>query len=652
MRIRAVTSEAGIERLPRGKRSSAPSAQRARRDRGPAWIRHHRVELAAAAGAAALASGIGVWVLQLWNASINVPFLLGGDATENLVVIKDVITHGWYLTNPGLAAPFGQELYDFPAYSGDSLYLLMIKVLGVPFSNPAVVMNVFFLLGFPLIAVTCFAILRRLGISIGVAFVCSVLYAVFPSRFFRGEGHIFLGDYFMVPICCYLVLSLLMGHELFGRRASARGMRAYLTRRTAGIVVLCLVVSCSDTYFAAFSVALMVGASILAFLARRSRRLLAFGLTAAAIVLAGIALNGLPNLIYTAEHGKDAFVAHRSPAESEVYGLSLANLVLPIENHRIPALASLSKEFHTSVVAASGEAGWDSLGLVGTLGLLGLVLALCVRCLRGPSGEAEDLRAVHAALGAGMAFTIGTVGGLATLFAYIVSPQLRAPNRISIFIGFFAIFGVALGLDRVRRRWAGRRWGAASVAILLGAVLVVGALDQTSPTMAPDYTAEIAEYRSDAMFVQAIESEVPSGAEIYQIPYVPFPEPGPVYRATDYDEMLGYVHSEHLRWSAGALVGRPTDWAAAASELPLAQMLEEVSAIGFSGVYVDTFALPPGGEKILAELRAALGVEPLVSSEGRFYFFDMLSYSQRLRSRRSAGQLAQLARAALYSEPQ
>jgi phosphoglycerol transferase len=589
-------------------------------------------------------------VLQLWNASISVPFLLGGDATENLVVIKDVITHGWYLTNPGLAAPFGQELYDFPAYSGDSLYLLMIKLLGVPFGNPAVVMNLFFLLGFPLIAITCFAILRRLGISIDVALVCAALYALLPSRFLRGEGHIFLGAYFMVPICCYLVLALLKGDELFGRRANARGMRAYLTWRTAGVIALCLVVSCSDTYFAAFTVALMAGATIIASLARRSRRVLVCGLAAAAIVLAGIALNGLPNLIYTAEHGKDALVARRSPAESEVYGLSLANLVLPIEDHRVPALASLAKEFHASAVAATGEAAWDSLGLAGTLGLLGLVLALCVRCLRGPRDGLDDSRAVHAALAASMAFLIGTVGGLATLFAYIVSPQLRAPNRISIFIGFFAIFGVALGLDHIRRRWAGRRRGRIAIAALLAAVLVLGALDQTSPEMAPDYATEIAEYHSDGAFVHEIEVALPADAMIYQIPYVPFPEPGPINRAVDYDEMLGYVHSRHLRWSAGALVGRSTDWAAAASELPLAQMLEEVAAIGFSGVYVDTFALPPGGERIISGLHSELGVAPLISPEGRFYFFDMRRYDERLRSRRPAVQLAQLARAALHPE--
>jgi hypothetical protein len=639
--------------------TSSPTSFGRRLQRMTAWFARHGSELAAAGGSAALATAIGAWVIQLWRASLGVPFVLGNDATANLMVVKDVMTHGWYLTNPSLAAPFGQELYDFAAYNGDNFYLLIIKLLGLPFGNPAVVMNLYFLLGFPLVAIASFAVLRRLGISIAVAATCSVLYAVLPSHFYRGEIHIFLGAYFMVPICCYLVLALMAGHELFGRRAERRGLRAYATWRTAGIVALCLVVGSSDTYFAAFTIALMAGATIVAFLTTRRARILICGLAASAIVLAAVGLNELPTVIYTAEHGKDTAVAQRLPAETETYGLSLANLVLPIEDHRIPALAKLTAKYKATAVAPAGEgeSEWDNLGIVATLGLFGLALAACVRCLslrgtrrKGEEGEDEDLRPVHAALVAGMAFLIGTIGGLATLFAYIVTPQLRAPNRISIFIGYFALFGVAVGLDRLRLRWRGRRQWRAGFAVVLVAVLVLGTLDQTSPKMAPDYSAEIAQYRRDGAFVREIEAEVPKNAEIYEIPYAPYPAIAAIGHASGYDEMIGYVHSEHLRWSAGAIVGRPADWEAAASTLPASRMLEEVSAVGFSGVWVDTFALGGESAKALPVLRGLLGVAPLVSSDGRLYFFDMSRYNGELRRRRSPAQIAQLAQTALHSE--
>jgi hypothetical protein len=627
--------------------SRAPGHGRSWRSR--LHVRHRR-EIAAATAAALLATAFGFWVLRLWDANIEVPFLVGTDATLNLAVIKDTITHGWFLTNPNLAAPFGQELYDFPAWNGDTFYMLIIKLLGIPFSNPAVVMNVYFLLGFPLIALTSFAVLRRLGISVGVAIVCAVLFTELPSHFYRGELHIFLGAYFMVPICCYLVLALLAGNELFGRGEKRRGLFRYLTWRTAGIALLCLVVGSSDTYFASFTVALMLGAALFSFLATRSRRALACGLAAAVIVLGGMGVNELPTLIYTAEHGKDTQVGQRVPAEGVAYSLSLANLVLPIEGHRIPAFAELAKKYQSTTVAPQGEAAWDNLGLAGSLGLFGLILVLCARGLRGARDEVGDLRPIRAAVGAGMAFLIGTVGGLATLFAYIVSPQLRTPDRISIFIGFFAIFGVALGLDYVCRRWSRARNGRFAAAILLAAVLVLGVLDQTSPKMIPDYQTEIANYRADGAFVHEIETQVPPNAAIYQLPYEPFPEYHPVGRAETYDSLIGYLHSNNLRWTAGALVGRSTDWEGTAGQLPLASMLEEVSAAGFSGVYIDTYALGEGATALPAQLRAALGVTPLVSPDGRLYFFNMNRYNQQLRSRRSATQLAQLARNALYPE--
>jgi hypothetical protein len=617
-----------------------------------AYVGRHRVELATAGGSAILATLIGAWVLQLWNASLHVPFMGETDAILNLMIIKDVVTHGWFLTNPNLAAPYGQELYDFPAWSGDNFYLFIIKLLGLVFHNAAVVMNVYFLLGFPLIVITSFAVLRRLGISLWVASVCSILYAVLPSRFLRGEVHIFLGSYFMVPICCYIVIALLGGHELFGRRDGGPRVLRYLTWRSVGIALLCLVVGSSDTYFAAFTVALMFIAAILRFIAARSLPTLACGMVAAAIVLGGMGANELPTVIYTAEHGKDTQLVRRAPDETQTYGLSLANLVLPIEGHRIPLLAELAKEYQTTTIAptGTGEAAWDNLGIVGTLGLLGLVLFLCVRCLRGTQGKIEDLRPIYAALAAGIAFLIGTVGGLATLFAYIVAAQLRAPDRISIFIGFFAIFGVALGLDHLRNRFKGSRRGRVAFASLLAIVLVLGALDQTSPQMVPDYQAEIAAYNTDGTFVQGIEAQVPRNAAIFQIPYIPFPETGRVDREDSYEEMIGYLHSTDLRWTAGSLIGRPSDWEATATRLPLANMLEEVSAAGFSGVYVDTFALSEGGTELLSKLRAALGVAPLVSSDGRLYFFNMSRYNRQLRSQRSPATIAQLANAALHPE--
>src|SRR5215208_701112 len=154
-------------------------------------------------------------MLRLWRADLRAPFIYDGDATYNLMITKGILKYGWWLENPDLGAPSGQQLYDFPNLVADSLHLALFKLLGVFSSDPVLILNLFYLLSFPLVALMSFLVLRQLGISAAVALVCSVLYALAPYHFWRGEPHVFLGAYYSVPVGAYLVLSLLSGRALF-----------------------------------------------------------------------------------------------------------------------------------------------------------------------------------------------------------------------------------------------------------------------------------------------------------------------------------------------------------------------------------------------------------------------------------------------------
>lgn len=600
--------------------------------------RRLRAELPAALLAAALATAIAVVVLQVWKANFSVPLYEspGGDGTFGVAVIKGILEHGWYLSNPSLGAPAGQQLYNYPVFSGDSLYLAIVKLIGVSFGNPAEVDNLFFLLCFPLIALSGYAGLRAVRISRGASVVCAVLFALLPYHFFDGEGHIFQGAYFTVPLGCYLVIAVLSGKALFTCSTTRHGVGRYLTPRSGATALACVVMGSSDNYYAAFTAALVLLAAAFTFLANRGVRALATGGTVAALVLATVALNGLPTLIYRSEHGANPVVGQRTPKESDIFALSLADLVLPIADSRIEPLARLAREYQATATAPMGEGHSASLGLIGTLGLLGVAIAFVARALRADRLRFADPRYAYAALGAGLAFLIGTVGGLGTLFAYVVSPQLRAWNRISVFIAFFALMGAGLMLDALGRRIGGgtpgRRWGFAAC---LAAVLAVGVLDQTGSSMAPAYKREAAEYRTDARFVAAIQRQLPAGASVFQLPYVPFPENPPVHRMEDYAELIGYLHSSDLRWSYGQLKGPPSRWEAAVVRRPPAKMLAALSALGFKGIYLDTFGYPHRGKALIPELSRVLGVKPLVSADGRLYFFDMARYNLRSREHQS-----------------
>src|SRR5829696_1315471 len=241
-------------------RSQSPSADR--RPSGSAsaaqskmlW-RYIRCDLAWACGTVTLTCLLVILLLRLWRADLHAPFLYQRDALVNLMIIKGVLQHSWWLENPDLGAPFGQELYDFPVMVGDSLHLALIKLLGVFSSDPFLILNLFFLLSFPLVALVSFLVLRQLGVSAAVALVCSVLYALAPYHFWRGGRHVFLSAYYSVPVGAYLVLSLLSGKPLFTRRTLSRPrVLAWASKRSLVTLALCLLVASSagNSYYAVF----------------------------------------------------------------------------------------------------------------------------------------------------------------------------------------------------------------------------------------------------------------------------------------------------------------------------------------------------------------------------------------------------------------
>src|SRR5207244_1350618 len=107
-------------------------------------------------------------------------------------------------------------------------------------------------------------------------------------------------------------------------------------------------------------------------------------------------------------------------------------------------------------------------------------------------------------------------------------------------------------------------WAARAAYITgLGLLVTAGIFDETPAHLLPDYHAWKDFYQADAAFVRSVEDSLPSGAMVFQLPYVPYPEPSrealpryqPILRHS-YDHFRGYLHSQTLRWSYGGMKGR------------------------------------------------------------------------------------------------
>ena len=269
--------------------------------------------------------------MQLWRLTPSVPLIYIGDTHFFLASIKATLEHGWYLNNPDLGAPLGSEWHDFPVLTGDTLHLLIVRALSVFSDNPVVVLHLFYILGYALTAISAFAALRLLDISRGPAVVCATLFALLPYHLFLGEAHPFHSSYWVVPIAGFLVLALLLDRPLFARRErSARGLRAFASRTTLGTLAACLLIgSAGSVYYAMFTVGLMIAAGLIAAIRWDWRRSLTTAGIVAGTLLAIVALNGLPTLLYEAKNGKNESVAERTPDESERYSLTLFGLPRP-----------------------------------------------------------------------------------------------------------------------------------------------------------------------------------------------------------------------------------------------------------------------------------------------------------------------------------
>jgi hypothetical protein len=597
---------------------------------------------ARAVGAYASAVGLSVvaavYLLQLSRADLRVPFTYGGDALLMSLVVKSVVDHGWYWSNPSLGAPVGFDLRDYPFAAHDCFHVLLIKTMSWCTHDWALLFNLYFLLGFPLITLSAMAVFRHFRVGYRPAIVGAVLYSFLPSRLLKGEAHLFLDSFYQVPLAILIILWVCDEHPpLVPVARPARDRRVawwpgleVRRRRSVAALLICALVASTSLYYAFFATCLLAFGGVWASVVRGSMRNVVAGIALAGALVVGMGANGLPTIVYHVRHGPNAEVGERVPWEAEGYGMKLAQLLLPVNGHRLPALRRLKERYNESA-PLGGENGSTSLGLVGDVGFLLLLGAVLIgwRSDRSP----DDLWRPLAALNL-VAVLLGTIGGFGSLIAWLISPQIRTYSRLGVFIGFFALFAVVLLLDRLRRRRP------LLVDLALPVILFAGLLDQATLAAVQPYAAIKKQYASDAALVHGIETSVPGGTAIFELPYMSFPEPFWVNGMPDYEPLRPYLHAHGLRWSYPAMRGRAGDaWTRDVSAREPGRLLEALADAGFGGVLVDRSGYVDRGAAVEAAFRTILRDEPLAGADGRLVFFDLAEFGRRLHEGRSRAEI-------------
>ena len=559
------------------------------------------------------------WVLKLWRANLHAPFgSASGDGATPLALMKDIIDHGWFATNPDLGAPFGQVNYDFSTTFGDFWNLVILRIGAFFTSDPALLGNAFFVLSFVLAAVSAHAVLRTLRFSVPVAIVCAQVFAFMPYHFWRGQGHLFLSLYWSVPLGALLVLGVLGHVALYERRPGARlwGWATWPTFRT---VLILVVIGGAGTYYAIFTLLLLVAATAMALLLGRGWRVAVTGTALAAAVLVSIVAYMSPSLLYTASNGANELVGQRVPQESLIYGLTGIQMLLPPVTDKFADLREpLAQYAAGSPISGEGSSAYLGLLLAFTFVLAAGRVVLGRRRTAGP-----DLSFDGAAL-AVVAFLLGTVGSVSAIIAYTLTPGVRGWNRISIMLAFFVLVVLAVVLERGRRALIVRRLPARPIVLAAATLLVAFAVWEQDPIGDPDFAGSLATWQNAGRQTRAVEAQVPDGTMVLQLPYQPFPEAPPQLGMNDYDHLQAYLQSDKLKFSYGAMKGRPEDFMAQGSALPTRELVPSAAAAGFGVVWVDRAAYADRGAGLERDIVAS-GVKPapIVSSDGRFAAYLM-----------------------------
>lgn len=591
-----------------------------------------------ASGLAVFSIAFASWLYRVWEQPFDEPLRsTGPDVTIITSMVKALQDHGWYFHNSSLNAPFGQQFFDFP-HAGESLQLALIRVFALFTSSPGAAVNLYYLTGFGMLAALTHVVLRHLRLGAWAAGSVALLYTFLPYHFWHTEDHLYRSTYLTVPLAALVILRVLAWRSTFLHdpdrppRSLADLRGAVRWRPVASTAAMCAAIATFETMLIAFMLSGLCLAALVVALRRRDPGVLAAA--GAVVVATGLtfALAVAPTLDFWARNGTNKSAAKRSPVEQETYGLKISQMLLPSPDHRIDALGAPSRTV-TKKSPLHSEGG-QNLGLIGAAGFLmalyGLVSLGLRRDVRAVPLDDPGLVREHSGLMTLVMTLLATVSGMALLLSLAGFAQVRVWNRSVVLIAFFSLLTVGLEIDR-RLKAAAEGGDRKKHRVALAAVVLLATfgLWDTANLRGVRYgvPANLSQLQT---FTHATEKALPTGAAVFQLPVLDFPESDPHERMRSLDQILPYLWSDDLRWSAGGIIGRPdTDWQRKVNGDDPTNDLPALRGLGFDAISVDTFGYADGGDAVTAKLRAALGEPMSQSPDGRWVAWDLRPWAER-----------------------
>jgi len=497
-------------------------------------------------------------------------------------------------TVPELGAPSVANWNDWPLIEEPQTILLGLlgRWLG-PFAG----LNAGILLGHLLAAATMYSVCVVVGCALPWAFVAGLAYGLSPIIFAQSPHHVTVAWAWHVP------LFLLAWQWAADPQVGPGG------RRFRCAAVIGLIAGVQNPYYTNIlcQLALLSGA-VSAWRGRSWRHLR----TAAAIVAAaaaGFAVMNVDSWSHRLFNGPNPGAVLREYKWLEIYALKLVDLVIPTASHRSDWFAGIARA-HRAAAPLLNE-GATYLGIVGILAL-GWLVGVSVRALAERRGD--DVPAAFWQV-LWIVLCFGT-GGFNAFGGLIGITLFRTACRYSIVILAIVLLFAARRASTLLIR--DRRHTTALLAAWAGAValsLLVWWDEVPRPTVASVRERIARHIDSDRDFLARVETALPPGAMVFQLPIMEFPE-SPIPGIGTYDQLRPYIFSKHLRWSFGAIKGRPKeDWLKTLPAKELKEAVADIRSHGFSAILLHRNGFPDKGRAIEGAVVEMTGPKSLLRSD-------------------------------------
>lgn len=559
-----------------------------------------------------------LWGLRGLNlTAFSQPISSSGDALSIQALVKR-LSEGWYWNTDRLGFPFGSNHLDYPI--PDLGPIAALKLFVEITDSPITAINVFFVAGYPLAYISAYVVSRKFEISRTLSFVSGIIYAFLPFHIQR-FGHLFYTWYFVAPLF-FLISIKLIENKIFNKGESLFAK--------IKLLLLAGFLSLFGVYYVVFG-AIVISTTIIVQLTKKGTgRSVLYGLYVFFVLILGLLFCVLPSLVYRFKNGVNRGAVLRSPGESEVYGLKLIQLILPRAQHRISSLNELNESYASSRPLIN-ENITSSIGLICAAGFLALLLFQLFRFKTLSRVQSFHILAPISL----MLFLFGTIGGFGSVFSSVITENIRGWNRISVFIAFASLIGVVSVLQYFLS-WIREMWSIEFKYVLSALLLVTVYVDQMNGFCITCNSDAPTTYFQDDIFFKRLEAALPLNAAVYQLPFMSYPEVPPLNKLDTYGQFSGYLHTDNLRWSYGAMKGREGDnFYRMLSTLSLADQVPILQRLGIHAIYVNRNGYEDNGEEVVSELMSIIGQQFAQDDSGAkvvfkvpnpsYYNFDGLS---------------------------